>query len=218
MLFLLGRVSGRAFGTDVTMLASCLYSPFSTGRVTLASADMAAHPRIDFNMLSDSRDAPRMVAAARLAQDLLRDPEVAACYQEAMLLPAGMSANQFNRAGLAGDVFAAGARLALNAPGPLRRLAMHLGFPGGKLLRQGGAAISDADLLAAVTPMGHPAGTCAMGRAEDPAAVVDGNYRVHGIGGLHVADASVMPILPSANTNLPTLMLAEHAADRIRIE
>jgi 5-(hydroxymethyl)furfural/furfural oxidase len=135
-----------------------------------------------------------------------------------MLLPAGMSANQFNRAGLAGDVFAVCARLALNAPGPLRRLALRLGFPGGKLLQQHGEPVSDTDLLAAISPMGHPAGTCAMGRADDPAAVVDDCYRVYGVDGLSVVDASVMPILPSANTNLPTLMLAEHAADRIRIE
>ena len=63
--------------------------------------------------------------------------------------------------------------------------------------------------------MGHPAGTCAMGRADDPMAVVDPAFRVHGMANLYVADASVMPAIPSANTNLPTLMLAERAAERI---
>jgi 5-(hydroxymethyl)furfural/furfural oxidase len=63
--------------------------------------------------------------------------------------------------------------------------------------------------------MGHPVGTCAMGRADNPLAVVDPDYRVYGIENLFVVDASIMPVIPSANTNLPTLMVAEHAADRI---
>jgi choline dehydrogenase len=55
----------------------------------------------------------------------------------------------------------------------------------------------------------HPVGTCAMGPAADPLAVVDARGAVHGIEGLHVADASVMPDIPSANTQVPTLMVAE---------
>jgi choline dehydrogenase-like flavoprotein len=46
--------------------------------------------------------------------------------------------------------------------------------------------------------------------------VVDGELRVHGVDGLRVVDASVMPEIPSANTNVPTLMIAERAAERIR--
>lgn len=55
----------------------------------------------------------------------------------------------------------------------------------------------------------HPAGTCKMGSVSDPDAVVDTMGKVHGLEGIHVVDASIMPTVPRANTNLPTLMLAE---------
>ena len=75
---------------------------------------------------------------------------------------------------------------------------------------------SDEDLARAAGDIGttifHPVGTCRMGRAGDPAAVVDSELRVVGLKGLRVADASIMPTITSGNTNSPTVMIAERAA------
>ena len=62
----------------------------------------------------------------------------------------------------------------------------------------------------------HAMGTCRMGQGSD--TVVDERLRVHGIQGLRVADASVFPTMPSGNTNAPTIMVGEKAAELIRAE
>jgi choline dehydrogenase len=73
----------------------------------------------------------------------------------------------------------------------------------------------DAWIRRAAETIYHPVGSCRMGRAGDPMAVVDGSLKVQALAGLRVIDASVMPTLVGGNTNAPTMMIAEKAADMI---
>jgi choline dehydrogenase len=112
-------------------------------------------------------------------------------------------------------VLVAGMRLArsLLRTKPLEPYFDYEEFPGDKVQ-------TDDEMLAAARQRGtttfHPAGTCRMGPKTDPLAVVDDQLRVHGLEGLRVIDASIMPTMLSANLNAATLMLADKASDLIR--
>jgi len=142
--------------------------PQSRGWVKLRSADPAAPPRIQFNLLTARADIDTMVEGVRVARRIYREPPI-------------------------GDLIAREA------------------FPGAAVTDD--AAI-EAAIRAHASHRAHPTGTCAMGNDGD--AVVDAALRVAGIEGLRVVDASVMPDIIGGNTNIPTIMIAEKAADLIR--
>ena len=96
---------------------------------------------------------------------------------------------------------------------PLEPYYAHEDFPGPQVQ-------SDDEMLAAAKERGtttfHPMGTCRMGPDSDPTSVVDDQLRVRGLEGLRVADASIMPMMLSANINAATMMIADKASDLIR--
>lgn len=145
----------------------CLLQPKSRGRVSLASADPTAAPRIDPNFLAEPEDVQRLVRGFKAMRTILSQPALS-------------------------------------------------GY-GGRELAASAAARSDDEIEAFIRAHAdtiyHPVGSCRMG----PGAldVVDSQLRVHGMQGLRVVDASIMPRIVSGNTNAPTIMIAERAAELI---
>jgi len=105
-----------------------------------------------------------------------------------------------------------GARMArqLARTAPLKDLVAHESVPGEHIVDTDEAL--GAALRAGIGTYHHPVATCRMGPDPHTGAVVDAQGRVHGVEGLWVIDASIMPTIPAANTNLPTIMVAERCA------
>ncbi|MDH3232732.1 MAG: GMC family oxidoreductase N-terminal domain-containing protein [Alphaproteobacteria bacterium] len=208
------KSSWHPLGQQLGGLVSCIYKPMSRGRVSVATPERGASPRIEFNLLSDARDVERMKAALRLTYGICRHPALSRVVHE--FFPASYSerVRDLNRYGPASWARSWLANLMLNGPAALRR----------KLIRDVIAPGDDAEVLmgdedaldswvrARAVPFYHPIGTCRMGDASDSETVVDAKCKVRGIEGLRVIDASIMPTIPRANTNLTVIMIAEKMA------
>lgn len=214
---LLARSAWHALGERIGTFYLWVNKPFSTGSVTLASADPRAMPEVDFRLLSDPRDLARLRHMVRVLAEVARAPELDGV--RSLVFPTAFSDRVRRISGpdrwsaLQRGLLAA----ALDLLPPLRaRLirALVAGVDLDALLAD--EAALDAWLARSAVGVWHPCGTCRMGRPDDPMAVTDPQGRVRGIDGLRVADASVMPTLPRANTNLPTLMVGERMAALIR--
>jgi choline dehydrogenase len=92
----------------------------------------------------------------------------------------------------------------------LSHLLRHEIYPGSRISSASGL---ESAILDSVSTYHHPVGTCHMGPSPDKGAVVDSHGKVHGVESLSVIDASIMPTIPSANTNLTTIAMAERCSD-----
>ena len=211
------KSSWHAVGRRLGVLQVYANKPFSRGRVRLASPDWRAAPTVEFNFLSDRRDCLRLMDGMRFVASLFRFPALRGCALDPF--PAAYS-DRVKRIGgvtlanrLKTDLLAA----LLDGPPALRRLLIRTVVMPGATLAE---LLADEEALEAyvrrsVSGGGHVTTTCRMGAADDPMAVTDPAGRVRGTDGLRVADASVMPEVPRANTNIPTIMVAEKLADII---
>ncbi len=209
LLSFISRASAHPRGNGLGLIGVQLYAPRSRGRVAARGPD--AQPDILFNLLEDEADAARLVLGARQAAGLLADPGVRALASDPFLAPRRLPIRLLNKPGLVSKSAGMVLDLLTAAPSRLRRPLLRAGLPGLTFLDalRTEDAFSSA-VLESAAPMFHVAGTCGIGRAVDP------GLAVLGLHGLWVADASVMPTIPRANTNIPTIMIAEKAADTIK--
>ena len=187
------------------------------GSVRLRDGDWRSEPLVDFNLLSDRRDLERMMTSyRRLAAIVLGDDMkdvvsdiFPASYSDKVRQVAALTVRNRVLTGLL-------ARM-LDGPATLRRLLFKSliveGDPISVLMEDDDAL--EAFIRRAAVGVWHASCSCRMGSADDPLAVTAPDGRVHGVDGLRVVDASIFPSIPSGNTNLPTIMVAERISDLI---
>ena len=214
---IVARSGWHAVGRRIGSLFSWVNRTHSRGEVRLA-ATPEAPPDIDFRLLSDRRDLLRLMAAFRLAvralgADSMRDSITG-------IFPSTYSARvrRYLRPTRRNGVLMGLAAPLMDASPALRArvLAGAIESEADAVMLAADDALLEAHLRRHVGGVWHPCGTCAMGRPADTMAVTDPGARVRGVEGLMVCDASLMPRSPSANINVPILMMAEKIADRLR--
>ncbi|MBB4956048.1 5-(hydroxymethyl)furfural/furfural oxidase [Agrobacterium vitis] len=214
---ILSRSGWHSVGLRMGSLFFWVNKSCSRGHVTLASSAIGSEPLVDFRMLSDERDLIRLKLALKMGAEVLNDPHMNG--YRGSIFPASYSP-RVARIAVPGRLNALqrGTLSAmLDMAGPLRDALIHAVVTLGTTLD---GLLRDDDALTAfvqrhVGGTWHPSGTCRMGRSDDPLAVTSPEGRVHGVEGLRVCDASLMPTIPCANTNMPTIMIAERIADFI---
>jgi 5-(hydroxymethyl)furfural/furfural oxidase len=215
---ILSRSGWHSVGYRLGTIFFWVNKSYSRGRVTLASSNATDEPSVDFAMLSDARDLERLKLALRFGASVLAWPSMSAHHD--VIFPSSYSPRVAAVAvpGKWNAVQRGALSALLDVAGPLRGALIR------SVVTQG---VTIAELLAddhamtefvkrSVGGTWHPSGTCRMGAPDDPLAVTDSCGAVYGVEGLHVCDASLMPSIPCANTNVPTIMISERVAEALR--
>lgn len=210
MMVPMNKTSWHPLGRRIGLLGVSVYKTYSRGEVSLKAADPQVAPAVRMNTLDDARDLIRLVKGVGWALELLRDPRIAALRNE-IFLPPGGQANSLNRPSFMNWLKSLILRELFAVSGTARRRVLRRGLLDPERLASDAEALRQT-VLQAAAPVHHICGTCKIGRADDPLAVLDPTLRVRDIDGLRVADASVMPTIVSANTHIPVIMIAEKAA------
>ena len=214
-----------AFRDRIALITLWVNKTFSElGQVRLASSDWREEPRVDFNLLADHRDLTRLMDGFRRIASLHELQPMKAVTSDAF--PASFT-DKIRKVGdintqnmlltLKNKLLTTVGAWLLDGPTSLRRFIIR-----NFLLESAGLqrALWDEEQLEAyirraTVGVWHCSCSCRMGSENDPMAVTSPSGHVRGVHGLRVVDASIFPMIPCANTNFPTMMVAEKIADEI---
>lgn len=212
------KSSWHAVGEQIGTFLLFVNKTFSeSGQVRLQTPHWSDEPEVEFNLLSDRRDLERLADGIRRLAPLFNDPAMKGVVSDPFPASYSDKVRQVGAINTKNRILTGIMARLLDGPAPLRTFLIR------NLIMEGftlDGVINDEEeaeafIRKAAIGVWHASCTCRMGRADDPMSVVDTTGRVHGIGGLRVVDASIFPVVPSANTNLPTMMTAEKIADTI---
>ena len=214
------KAAWHAIGEQLGLIMLWVNRSFSTGEVKLTSPDVSAPLDIDFNMCSDPRDLERLVMGVRLMCRLQAEPSVQATVEQVFPVSLSDWARKLAVHTRMNALQTWAGAMAMDASPPLRRWMIDKLIADAPTLDD--LATDDGAcrdwIRAAVLGHWHASCTCRMGAESDPGAVTDPSARVYGVEGLRVCDASIMPAVPCANTNIPTIMVGEKVAATILSE
>ena len=205
----------HAVGERLGSLLVFVNKSYSKGEVRLASKDWREEPEVEFNLLSDERDLDRLKDAFLRAAAINMHPEVARAAGYTFPSSYSEKVRAIGRVTKRNEMISKAVGGVLDMAGGLRGTLIDKLITGGLKLRD---LLEDDEALegfvrATAVGVWHASCTNRMGSDDDPMAVTDEQGRVRGLAGLRVVDASIMPSVPCANTNIPTIMMAERIAD-----
>jgi 5-(hydroxymethyl)furfural/furfural oxidase len=212
----LGKSAWHAVGSQIASLLTFVNKTYSeNGQVKLASRDPLTEPIVDFNLLSDRRDLDRLVSGFRKMAALQMSAPLTAVTDKPF--PASYS-DRVRKIGVVNAknrILTAIAAALMDGPAVLRRYIIDRFIVEGLTFKEvlGDSEALETFVRKSAIGVWHASCSCRMGRPDDPMAVVDTRGRVKGVQGLRVVDASIFPVVPCANTNFPTLMVAEKIAE-----
>ncbi len=212
------KSSWHAVGEQIASMVIFVNKTYSeTGQVKLNSADWRDEPTVEFNLLSDQRDLDRLKDAVHRMAAIHALPAMREATSDPFPASYSDKVRQVGEVNGKNKLLTGVMAKLLDGPGPLRRYLMNNlileDFTLPQLLRDDAAL--EAFVKQAAVGVWHASCSCRMGADDDPKAVTNNAGRVRGVDGLRVCDASLFPVVPCANTNIPTLMTAEKIADAI---
>ena len=200
----------HAVGHRLGLLMMWVNRSFSTGEVRLTSPKPDAKPRVDFNMGSDWRDMERLVLGVRMMIKLQQHPAIRQTVEEIFPVSYSNRARRYAVYSRLNEMqMAIGGALMDSRPAWRRWMIDTLIADGPSIDDLADESTMKEWIAKTVLGHWHATSTCRMGAADDPGAVTDPAGRVYGVEGLRVCDASIMPTVPCANTNIPTIMVGE---------
>ncbi len=211
------RAAWHPIGDRMGIMQLWVNKSYSTGEVTLEAGDIFGEPNVDFNMCSDRRDMERMIAGVRVMAKLCEMSELKEAVLDVFPVSYGTRARKVG-------VYSNWNRLqtwvgaqAMDASPFMRRWIIENMIADGPSIADlmQDEAVIEQWIRKTVLGHWHASCTCRMGPEDDPSAVTDPAGRVYGVSGLRICDASIMPMVPCANTNISTIMIGEKISDTI---
>jgi 5-(hydroxymethyl)furfural/furfural oxidase len=208
----------HAIGDRIAVITLWVNKTFSeTGQVRLSGADWRREPDVDFNLLSDHRDLVRLTNGFRRIATLHDLPPLQAITSDPFPASFTDKIRQVGTYNTKNQILTRIGATLMDGPAFMRKFIMQ-GFimeSAGLVKALHDDAALEAYIKRAAVGVWHCSCSCRMGSEDDPMAVTDEQGRVRGVHGLRVVDASIFPVVPCANTNFPTMMVAEKIADTI---